>query len=373
MKPLFRDGDPSLWSDYRPAVHGFPGHATELGIGFANTGGQDSATGTEPIPPSNAGTTALDVAGVAFDGTPANAWNNIITNLVVKDIIEVLRTRPVFLQLGAFAHARHVPGTNNFVYTLFGDLGPADPLLEGVPPITAPLAWDTMSFTGSQYGKLVAITDLAELFSPFELYSQAAEKLAWNAIDTAETQAIALVTGANVGVPVSFAAIVGPPAYPAATTIEAKIIKTVVTLRKAEVAPFSDGNYRALISVNDASLIMGSLATQGWTDVLKYTNATPILTGEIGMFRGVRFIETNRAVDGKTVFFGQEVGAWGDFQTIQAYRVAPGSNHADPLAQRGLLGWKGMWGMKLTEFTGTPAAGPLSNPKGFRFAQVNLT
>ena len=47
---------------------------------------------------------------------------------------------------------------------------------------------------------MVAITDLAEQFSPFELYRIAAEKIAWNAVDTAEKDAVALVQGANVGV-----------------------------------------------------------------------------------------------------------------------------------------------------------------------------
>ena len=53
------------------------------------------------------------------------------------------------------------------------------------------LALDTLQFVGAQKGKLVAITDLAEQFSPFELYRLAAEKLAWNAVDSAENDAVA--------------------------------------------------------------------------------------------------------------------------------------------------------------------------------------
>ena len=70
---------------------------------------------------------------------------------------------------------------------------------------------------------------------------------------------------------------------------------------------------------------------------------------------------------------GPQAIAWGDYQTIQAYRVPPGGNHADPLAQRGLMGWKGMWGMQVVAFDGTPAAGPPANTRGFRYAQVDLT
>ena len=64
------------------------------------------------------------------------------------------------------------------------------------------------------------------------------------------------------------------------------------------------------------------------------------------------------------MFFGPDFFIWGDYQTIRAYRVAPGGDHADPLAQRGLVGWKGMWGLKLNEFDGTPAMGPASNIEG---------
>jgi len=357
-----------VWASYRPAnARGFTGPAYALGVAHANAGGQDSATGVQPIPPDNAGTTALDTAGVVYDGTPNAAFSSIVTALVSRNLIDVLRTKPVVLQSEAYIRAKHVSGTNNFVYTFFADLGAADDLLEGVPPVTVPLAWDTMTFVGSQKGKLVAVTDLAELFSPYELYAQAAEKLAWNAIDTAEIQAVALLTGANKGVVVDF---VGPPA---SATVEARIITTVVTLKKAEVPPYPDGTYRGYVSPADAAAIMSSVAANSWYDTNKYTDATPILNGEIGTFRGVRFMESNRIPDGKSIIAGPGFMAWGDYQTIQAYRVGPGGNHADPLAQRGLIGWKGMWGMTLIGFDGTPAAGPATNAAGYRFAQVDLT
>ena len=50
--------------------------------------------------------------------------------------------------------------------------------------------------------------------------------------------------------------------------------------------------------------------------------------------------------------------------------MAPGGDHADPLAQRGLVGWKGMWGLKTNEFDGTPPMGPASNIKAQRFTVV---
>jgi N4-gp56 family major capsid protein len=193
------------------------------------------------------------------------------------------------------------------------------------------------------------------------MYSIAAEKVAWNAMETAEQGAIDLLMAAT-GVTV-----VG------GSSIAENIVNTVIALKVANVPKFPDGTYHALISPTDAGTIMLDTESTGWTETTKYTDSSPLLNGELGRFRGVRFIESNRVDDGKTVVFGPGMVIWGDYQTIQAYRVAPGGDHADPLAQRGLVGWKGMWGQKLAEFDGTPPIGPASNPEGKRYAVVDLT
>jgi hypothetical protein len=78
-------------------------------------------------------------------------------------------------------------------------------------------------------------------------------------------------------------------------------------------------------------------------------------------------METNRLNDGSTdsiVVFGPEAYVCGDWQTIEAYRVARGNDHADPLAQRAIMGWKGMMGYSLLAFDGSPAMGPTGNTTG---------
>ena len=147
--------------------------------------------GTQPIIPSNAGTLGAGVPGAAFSASGlstgaagANDWTKIVTSLVVRNTIDTLRNEAVFAQEGNQPCTRHTsPGTNQFVYTGFADLGPAVELLEGVPPETEKMLFDTFSFAGKQIGKTTAMTDLAEIFCPFDLYSKASEKLAWNAVD----------------------------------------------------------------------------------------------------------------------------------------------------------------------------------------------
>jgi len=356
------------WADYVPAnargtkAAGIPGFVLAP---HANTGGQDAA-GSLATPPGGT-TTALGTVGVNYAGTPntdaTGNFSNIVTALVIRNIIDNLRDKAVIMQEGSFIRATHVPGTNVLRFTAFGDLGVAEDLLEGVPPQTEGLNWDTQEFTGKQKGKLVAITDLAEEFSPFELYRIAAEKIAWNAIDTAEKDAMALLQGAGGGVTLT----------PVATKAAESIVASVVGLKKANVPTFPDGTYHALISPADAAIVMNQTGELGWTDTMKYANGKAILNGELGTFRGVRFLESNRVADHKTIIYGPDFIIWGDFQTVRAYRVAPGGDHADPLAQRGLVGWKGMWGVKLNEFDGTPPVGPTTNPSAKRWGQVDLT
>lgn len=240
----------SPWADYRPAGVRAPVPAWSLGIAHANTGGQD-ASGSLPTPPGGT-TTAVGTVGTVYNGTPNANFAKIVTALVLRNTMEVLRTKAVVMQESAYLTAKHVPGTKSFVYTAFADLGPAEDLLEGVPPQTEGLDWDTFEFIGGQKGKIVAITDLAEMFSPFDLYRIAAEKVAWNIVQTAEGQAVSLLTG-SPGLGGIIALGLGE--------IVDNIVSTVVGMKQAEVPTFADGTYHAFISPADAAAIM--LATGG--------------------------------------------------------------------------------------------------------------
>jgi len=330
--------------------------------------GWDAAVNTQPIPMSIAGTTAAGVAGTAYNpntsgGNTAAAFAAVVTQLVIRNVLDNLRSQPVIAQFGSYVRAKNVPGTKGFVYTAFADLSPAVTLLEGVPPETEKLQFDSASFFGTQKGKLVAITDLADLISPFDLYSTAAEKVAWNAIDTLEKDIATLLGGADNGIGITSAG----------TTAVQRIVDAVTAMKIAEVPQFPDGTYHAIVSPTDAGKIMTEVGELGWTDTQKYANPQTILNGEIGKFRGVRFIESTRVANDKSLMFGPDFFAWGDYQTIQAYRVAPGGDHADPLAQRGLVGWKGMWGLTTIKFSGSPAMGPATNTTAERWTQIDLT
>lgn len=339
--------------------------------GGAQGGGTtQTAPGTQPIIPSNEGTLGAGEPGVAFTDAGRAAtyglnadFAKIVTALVVRNTIEALRDEAIFAQEGnAYLRSTHIPGTNQFVYTGFADLGAAVELLEGVPPETEKMLFDTFAFAGKQVGKTTAITDLAEIFSPFDLYAKASEKLAWNAVDYIEDTLATLVN-------------TSPSLTIAATGYAAGIIEMVTQMKRRDVPTFPDRTYHAWVTPETAAKIMAETGELGWTDAAKYANTRGLLTGEIGMFRGLRFMETSRLNAGSTdevIAFGPEAYVAGDFQTLEAYRVARGNDHADPLAQRAIMGWKGMWGFSLVAFDGTPAMGPTANTTGSRMFTAAL-
>lgn len=327
---------------------------------MATTLGGVSALGKEPIIGSLAGTT---LAGNKSDGTQLTdlnaAFTSVVTALVKKNVEDIVREKAIILAESNFVHATNVKGTNKFVYTAYADLGAAEDLAEGVPPISVALAFDTMDFTGSQKGKIVAISDLAEMFNPHEQYAIAAEKIAWNIVDTMEVMA---ATIAQAG---------GLTKAAAQATVAENIIANRLILKKALVPTFPDGFYRCFISPTDMAAVQADTSGLGFQESIKYSDSMPLINGEIGRFRGVRFIETTRVADTKATLFGPEFFAWGDYQTAQVYRVAPGGDHADPLAQRGLVGWKGMFGGEAILFNADILNA--ANPKNLKYTVADLT
>jgi N4-gp56 family major capsid protein len=326
-------------------------------------GGIDTpASGNEPISIGNAGTIAAGTSGTVFTALEAQ-WSEVVTNLVIKNLMQNLRKDAVFAQP---AHqglkATHVPGTLQFVYTVFGDLPKAVDLLEGVPPVAVKNQLANFAFKGTQKGNVVAITDLATIFSPFDLYSQASEKLAWNAVEAIEDSILAAIDSAD-----ALALTL------TATGFAAGIIEARTQMKRREIPMFADNSYHAFAAPETVAKIMAETGELGWTDAAKYADPQAIMNGEMGKFRGVRFIETTR-LDGDTdeiILHGPEAWAQGDYQTIRPYRVT-GPDHADPLEQRALFGWKGMWGHKIVRFDEDVVGAPADNKRLVRVAKATL-
>ena len=300
---------------------------------------------------------------MAYVNTDTSGFSALVQDLVLAKAESELRARLVHANPDAYVHGRFVKGTNQIRHARYSDLGAdATPLDEGVPPTSQSMVISSDAFSAVQYGQTLSITDLAQLDSPHDLISIASDRLARQAAETmdivvrdvlaAGTNVVYANGGANRADLVKADKITGE-----------LVKKTVAALKAANVPSFADGTYRCIIHPFQEYDLISDTTANGWLEANKYVDNSPLITGEIGKFAGVRFVVSsnaktwaNAADDGSDVFsahfFGPDSYTVGDSQTLQAYFTAPGGDHSDPLAQMAVAGWKMRFGAKILDLAG---------------------
>ena len=315
----------------------------------------------------------LEVGTTNFDQT--------VVALIQKRLEELLRYPLVHLLPGNFRPAQFVKGTNNQMrFIAIKDLVP-DPstewtsldtptagtapwLTEGTPPTAGDLAIAYENFSANQAGRLIQISDVAMMESPFDLLNVAAERVARDAIVTADQRvARVLIAGTNY--------ITANPSHATTATVAtgdlltgAAVKRAVAILRGSSVPTFPDGTYHAIIHPYVVNDLQQDTDVGGWIDASRYAGAEQLMTGELGRYAGVRFADSagagilkaagagSPAIDVySTIFFGPESYAFGDWGQITTHVTPPGG-HSDPLYQSALVGWKGFFGATLIESAG---------------------
>jgi N4-gp56 family major capsid protein len=302
---------------------------------------------------------------MATTNTGQSGFSDLVTQLVAARAEEELRARAVHAMPGMYVPARFIKGTNSLRYARYADLSPSTATLtEGTAPTDDALTISSEFFTAKQYGATVAISDLANLDSPHDLISIAAERVAYKAVrsmdnivrdaihSTALSTSVFGATGAT-----TIGANPANSAVAVAGVLTGAFVKQMVArLKGANVPAFADGYYRCIIHPSQEYDLITDTAVNGWIEARKYTDPTNILTGEIGQFAGVRFLVSSDAkVDAaagassgnvySALFLGPDSYAVGDSQTLQSYFVAPGGDHTDPLAQKAIVGYKMRFGV----------------------------
>lgn len=237
--------------------------------------------------------------------------------------------------------------------------GTAPWLTEGTAPALEQLDIDYEEMTAYQAGRIWGITDKAALHSPHDLLAIYAERAARNVAATID-QYIADVVAADTQ---QVSAIFSGSSNTQTSDVAAGDIITgynvkqaVAALASASVPRFPDGYYHAWIHPQVSMLgLMVDNDAGGWIDANKYTDARPLLNGELGRYAGVRFIESAqchiRAGSGTgsvdiydTVVYGPGAFGFGDVASIQAAFVR-GPDKSDPLNQIvAKIGWKAYFG-----------------------------
>lgn len=307
--------------------------------------------------------------------TATTNFNQSVTALVLRQIAQNLRDKSVYLQDGSFVRGDLIPGTNLIRFIAYADMSvttnantvtPGTPpwLVEGTPPTDEALAIFYEEFGAQQAGRTLAISDIALAQSPHNLMAVAAERIGTNAAQTIDLFVGNVLHAGTARVLYAGAATSRVTVASTHNMTGALIRRAVATLKTANVPMFPDGTYHAFISPMVTHDLQSDTAAGGWLEANKYASPENLLTGEVGKYMGVRFIETNignnfanTGVGGtvdvySTYIFGPDSFAFGDLQSVQAYLVSPGGDHVDPLAQKAIVGWKAMFGVKLLNITG---------------------
>ena len=295
-----------------------------------------------------------------LDAGSSNAYSALITELVASQAQENLRNRLVHAMPGNYTAGRFQKGSNEIRYARYPDLTPlgvADTLTEAGAPAEYDLTITTESFVPKQYGKVLKISDLAQLDSPHDLIAIASERLARAATESMDNIIRDVINqGTNVRYASGRASRALVQSTDKLTGLEIK--QTVAKMKAANIPTFADGFYRAIIHPSVEFDVLTDTSANGFLEATKYTKSLDLLNGEIGAYAGVRFMVSPSAktytggVGGaltihSSFFFGPDADIVGDSQTLQSYFVAPGGDHTDPLAQKALVGYKMRFGSKL--------------------------
>jgi N4-gp56 family major capsid protein len=292
-----------------------------------------------------------------LDAGSSNAYSALITELVASQAQENLRNRLVHAMPGNYTAGRFQKGSNEIRYARYPDLTPlgvADTLTEAGAPAEYDLTITTESFVPKQYGKVLKISDLAQLDSPHDLIAIASERLARAATESMDNIIRDVINqGTNVRYASGRASRALVQSTDKLTGLEIK--QTVAKMKAANIPTFADGFYRAIIHPSVEFDVLTDTSANGFLEATKYTKSLDLLNGEIGAYAGVRFMVSPSAktytggVGGaltihSSFFFGPDAYIVGESQTLQSYFVAPGGDHADPIAQVATLGFKMRFG-----------------------------
>lgn len=315
---------------------------------------------------------------MAVTSTATSNFNKLVQELIRVDLERLLRTPPPHLMPGNYIRADLIKGSNGTLrFLAFPDMTVLTPtfsagtppwLTEGTPPSDEALTIAYEEMTAHQAGRVIRITDVAEMESPVDLVAQASDKIARNMLMTAD-QYLGNVIKAGTNVIYAGTSNTSTVGVDQGDVITAANVRAAVASLEANGVPrFPDGYYHGIIHPYVAADFMGQTSSNatfsgGWIDTRNYADPTALLTGEIGAYAGVRFMQSAnagvKALSGtsgedvySTVIFGPEAFAFGDFGSAQVILTPPGG-HSDPLKQNIRVGWKAMFGARILEANGS--------------------
>jgi len=242
---------------------------------------------------------------------------SLSTDQVAFEKLAYFALRPE-MYFDQFASVQATNATNpgaSVKFTVFADLAAATTPLgeaEDVTPVS--MSDSQVTVTLEEYGNATVTTAKLRASSFLPVDPVAAQAVGYNAglsIDTIARSAI------QAGTNVIYATGGAQTASSRITmktdqTLTAKDVRRAVAELRGANVPTIGGNYVGFIHPDVSYDLRGITDASGWRDSYKYTNAMPLYNGEIGMFEGVRFMESPRAPLFTNAYNGAGAAGTGD-------------------------------------------------------------
>ncbi len=223
-------------------------------------------------------------------------------------------------------------------YPLTGSVTGVTAITEGTNPTS--VTWGATAYTSgpAQYGILVQVSDLLVHNSAIEVVDACTMQVR-NALARLVDTVIQTVVNAGVNGVLYAGGKTSRTTLGAGDTLtQQDMTRGVRNLRSANaagLAPFEGKYYVAIAHPFVVADLMSNTATGAWVDVGRYTSVDDLRAGNIGDFRGVRYLDTgyqnyfNSTVPVfPTTLLGQDSFGWGYFQQPTPILVTtPDSNN----------------------------------------------
>jgi N4-gp56 family major capsid protein len=241
----------------------------------------------------------------------------LTTDQVAFEKLAYFALRPE-LYFDQFADVQATNATNpgaSIKFTIFNDMAAVTSALSETEDVTPVAMSDSqVTVTLAEYGNATVTTAKLRASSFLPVDPVAANAVGYNAglsIDTIASNV--LKAGTNViyatgGTDTATARI----DMDVDDTLTAKDIRRAVAQLRGANVPTINGNYVGFIHPDVSYDLRSITDASGWRDSYKYTNAMPLYNGEIGMFEGVRFMESARAPIFTNAFNGSGAAGTGD-------------------------------------------------------------
>jgi N4-gp56 family major capsid protein len=190
-----------------------------------------------------------------------------------------------------------MPGTG-VTFTIFSDIAAATSTLNEVTDVTPTALSDSqVTVTLNEYGNAVVTTAKLRSTAFLDVDSAAANIIGYNAGDSID-QVIREVLAGGTNVVYATGGSSTPTSRESISTDDVlaadDVRRVTAQLRAANVATF-DGSYMGFIHPDVSYDFRSSTDAAAWRTPANYVNPQGIYNGEIGLFEGVRFIESPRA------------------------------------------------------------------------------